>query len=232
MPYLGDYVGQLMSEITMARVQADLEAVRVAELYASHPLLRHMPVPHFRLPDVDLEIPVAIKQMEEQQPEEPVRGGPSSAALRTTLDKVVQEQMDKRGIRLTAAQKTKLASALDQKMVAVAQPAEVAVGVTPIADSLAQSVPAILNEIKGPPAPTDASAMADLGAELKTSLRTEFLKLRKPPPRLLATVTTAEIREAGPSESIVRLRLKITEQAFEWTMIESEGRSEDRLIPE
>jgi hypothetical protein len=232
MPYLGDYIGQLLSEITMARVQADLEAVRVAELYAGHPLLRHMPVPHFRLPDVDVEIPVAIKQMEERRPEEPIRGAPSATELRATLDKVLQEQLEKRAVRLTPTQKNKLSSALDQKVAAVMQPPEVAVDVTHIADNLAKSVPSLLSKIKGPAGVTEAPGMESLEAELKISLRAEFVKLRKPPPRLVATVTTAEIREAGPSESIVRFHLKITEQAFEWTMVESEGRSEDRLVPE
>ncbi len=65
MPNLGDYLGQLLSELSIARMQADLETVRLAELYAMHPLLRTMPVPHMRLPDVDLEIPVLIKASED-----------------------------------------------------------------------------------------------------------------------------------------------------------------------
>ena len=68
MPYLGDYVGHLLSEITIARVQADLEAVRMAELYANHPLLKHLPVPHFRLPTMTLDVPVVVSGMEEVKP--------------------------------------------------------------------------------------------------------------------------------------------------------------------
>ena len=64
MPYLGDYLGHLISEVTMARMQADVEAVRIAELYASHPLLRTMPVPRFRLPEVQVDIPVVINELE------------------------------------------------------------------------------------------------------------------------------------------------------------------------
>ena len=32
MPYLGDYLGQLMAEIAIARMHADLETVRLAEM--------------------------------------------------------------------------------------------------------------------------------------------------------------------------------------------------------
>src|SRR3989442_8134315 len=75
MPYLGDYLGHLLSEITTARVQADLESVRIADLYASHPLLRHMAVPRFRLPNVTIDAPVVITRMEEAPAGQPVRGG-------------------------------------------------------------------------------------------------------------------------------------------------------------
>ena len=75
MPLLGDYLGQLLSEITIARMHADLETVRLAELYATHPLLKNFPVPHVRLPDVELELPVLIKTSEEAHPGQPPRGG-------------------------------------------------------------------------------------------------------------------------------------------------------------
>ena len=65
MPYLGDYLGHLLSEITNARVQADLESVRVADLYASHPLLKHMAVPRFRLPTITIDAPVVMRNMDE-----------------------------------------------------------------------------------------------------------------------------------------------------------------------
>ena len=82
MPYLGDFLGHLLSEITMARVQADLEAVRVAELYAGHPLLKTLPVPHFRLPTLTLDVPVAVKSIDEVQPGASPRGGVALPRLR------------------------------------------------------------------------------------------------------------------------------------------------------
>jgi hypothetical protein len=44
-------------------------------------------------------------------------------------------------------------------------------------------------------------------------------------------VTTQEIREAGP-DNVTRLRLKITEDALEWTQIDLDGQTHDRLVPE
>jgi hypothetical protein len=37
----------------------------VAELYADHPLLRNMPVPRFRMPDVEIDVPVVVKDTEQ-----------------------------------------------------------------------------------------------------------------------------------------------------------------------
>ncbi len=232
MPYLGDYLGQLLSEITIASMQADLEAVRLAELYAGHPLLRHMPVPHFRLPDVEIEVPIVIKQMEEQTPETPIRGAPNVEELRKTFNEVLEKQLEKTNIRLTSDIEKKLKAALDENIAVAAQPPEVAVDVKHIADSLAKLTSRLLSSQKVAFESTGAKSVENFEAELKEAARVEFLKLRRPPPRLLALVTTGELREAGPSENLTRFRLKITEQAVEWTTIESEGQKQDRLVPE
>jgi hypothetical protein len=232
MPYLGDYLGQLLSEITMARMQADLEAVRVAEIYAGHPLLRHMPVPHFRLPDVEMDVPVVIKQMEERRLEEGSRGAPLAKDLRSSFDTVLETQLQRNNISLSPQQRKKLKSELDFQISMLEQPSEVAVDVNRIADKLSKSASQILSEVVRPGESSETQRISKLETELKNAARVEFLKLRKTPPRLHALVTTAEIREAGPSETITHLRLKISEQAVEWTTIESEGQKQDRLVPE
>jgi hypothetical protein len=220
MPYLGDYLGHLLSEITIARMQADLEAVRVAELYASHPLLRNMPVPHFRLPDVDLDVPVVIKQVEEPRADESPRGGAAIADMRKSFDKVLAANVASRGVDLAPEQKRKLKAVLDARTAALSQPAETSVDVNRVADDLAAAATAALAEPRL------------LEAELKSAARLEFLKLRKPPARLSILATTQEIRDAGPAENVTRIRLKISEQAVEWTTVESDGQTRERLVPE
>jgi hypothetical protein len=229
MPNLGDYIGHLLSEITIARMHADIETVRVAELYAGHPLLRHMPVPHFRLPNVEVDVPVVIKQMEEPRSGELPRGAPALKNMRKAFDEVLTKRLSEERIRLKPEHKKKLKSVLDKKMVSLTQPIEMAIDVNRVADELASTVSRTLTESGGP---VDPARRPKLEEKLKEEARIEFLKLRKPPTRLQALVTTAEIREAGPSEVITRLQLKITEEAVEWTTIESNGRKQDRLIPE
>lgn len=232
MPYLGDYLGQLLSEISMARMQADLETVRLAELYATHPLLRTMPVPHMRLPEVELEVPVLIKASEEPRAGESPRGGAPVADMRRKFDEVFAAHLSKAGVALSAADRRKLRAALDERLPVHGVPTETSVDVHRMADDLTSTAIRTLGEL-GPSLETPEPAIPPpLAAELKEAVRLEFLKLRTPPPRLTVLVTTAEIREAGAAETLTRLRLKVSEQGVEWTTVESEGVRRDRLVPE
>jgi hypothetical protein len=45
--------------------------------------------------------------------------------------------------------------------------------------------------------------------------------------------TSAEIRDAGTPDNIMRLKLKVSEQGVEWTRIQTDtGKDVDRLVPE
>src|SRR3954471_16358427 len=114
MPNLGDYLGQLLSEISMARAQADLESIRLAEVYASHPLLRTMPVPHVRLPEVELDIPVLVRAAEEPRAGESTRGGIPLAEVKQKFTKVFDEHLAKSTIVLSKTEHRRVAAALEE----------------------------------------------------------------------------------------------------------------------
>jgi hypothetical protein len=232
MPYLGDYLGQLLSEISMARLHADLETIRLAELYASHTLLRTLPVPHLRLPDVDLEIPVLVQTSEEPRPGESARGGLKLSTMSEKFDELLTAHMARAGIEPSAADRRILRVALEERQTQLGLPSDIAIDVNRVADDLASTALTAMQGFKGR-AKTAVSALSpSFSVELKNAARLEFLKLRQPPPRLLVSVTSAEIREAGTAENIIRIRLKVSEQGVEWTRIESEGVETDRLVPE
>lgn len=232
MPYLGDYLGQLLSEISMARMQADLETVRLAELYAAHPLLRTMPVPHVRLPEVELEIPALIKATEEPRAGESTRGGVVPAVMGQRFDQVLETQLTKAGISLSPANRETLRAALNARLSLTQQPTEVSVDVHRLADDLTSTALRVVGELQPRSETAGPTISPAIAAELKETARVEFLKLRTPPPRLTVLVTSAEIRESGTAENVTRLRLKVSEQGVEWTTIESNGIQHDRLVPE
>jgi hypothetical protein len=80
--------------------------------------------------------------------------------------------------------------------------------------------------------PDRRKLLEDGAPQLANAVRREFVKLRGAPPRLDVAVTSSEIREAGNSGNVTRLRLKISEQGVEWTTVESGGVQQDRLVPE
>lgn len=227
MPNLGDYLGHLISEVTIARMQADIEAVRVAELYSSHPLLKNMPIPHFRLPAVELDVPVVIKNLKESDSEKPPRGTPSLAESRAVFNKVLAKTLKEENIRLSSTQNRTLKKTLDRKAVSLTQPKEVSVDLNRVAKEFSSTAAKSLAS-KG----MDAETKEALENKINELARVEFLNIRKEPSRLQVLVNTSQIREAGPADIITKFRLKITEEAFEWTSVESEGKKEDRLVIE
>ena len=232
MPYLGDYLGQLLSEITIARVQADLEAMRVAEWYASHPLLKHLPVPRFRLPTVTMDVPVLIKEMEEPKPDESPRGGVSLPILHENFDRILNQHLKRHRIKISDTEKARLNRALEETITRLHQPEYVSVSTTNTADELVSTAMKILTNLEREAGVIEPEHYEKFSDELKSAVRMEFLNLRTAPPRLHVLVTTAELREAGPQELLAHLHLAISEEAVEWTVIESQGRTYNKLIPE
>ena len=57
---LADYTGYIFVEIIKAREMADLHSRRLAEVYAQDPVLQHFSVPRFKVPKMELTIPVLI----------------------------------------------------------------------------------------------------------------------------------------------------------------------------
>jgi hypothetical protein len=230
MPYLGDYLGQLMAEIAIARMQADLETVRLAEIYASHPLLKTMAVPRLRLADVDLELPVLIRQVEEPGAG-PARGGTTLGEMRRKFDDVLAARLKIAGIAMTATDSRRLKSVLDKRIRTFGAPNDREIGGHAVADELTAEAVRFLEGRPRRPA-AEPKVGPELVSELRRAAQLEFLKLRPSPPRLVALVTSAEIQAADAAESVTRFRIKLNEQGVEWTTIESDGVSRDRLVPE
>lgn len=230
MPYLGDYLGHLLAEITTARVQADLESLRVAELYASHPLLKHFPIPHVRLPTVTVDVPVVVQNVETASGAAP-RGAAPVPAMRARFAELFDASVAGTAIKLSAAQRAEIQKGFDQVASDLVASPEVGVPIGDAADRFVRVALAPLANAQGSTA-ADSTSLQSLGEKLASQARVAFLNLRETPPRLNVLVTTSELRQAGPSDLLARLHLSISEEGFEWTMIESAGTSNARLVPE
>ncbi len=240
MPNLGDYLGLLVSEATIGRMQADLEAIRIADLYASHPLLKHMPVPRFRVPDIELDVPVVIDQVENAASPQLPRGGLAAAAAKDAMAKAMASTFAKNQIELTPQLRDKVLTSLEQRASSGVGAQPFAPDVTKLAQDLAAEaanaalpLPAATKKAAGGAVRlTDEAARKrdTLQSDLANAAALEFLRVREPPPRLNTLVTSQDVRNAGAN--VVRIKLRITEQSVEWTNTDAEDKTSSKLVPE
>ncbi|MDE0370392.1 MAG: hypothetical protein OXI84_09675 [bacterium] len=242
MPKLGDFLGHLLTESTMARVRADLESVRIAELYANHPLLKHMPVPRFRLPTVRFEIPVVIRGEDAGgDAETPVMDAEEAA---DSFMGVLGRVLEVHGERLLPEESRTIR---DAAVATVREHLEltpyVAVNVTgPVNDLVKMVIRTIRPRLAGAPnGEGEPEEGADAGERRLSAIREDvrrrvmisFLRFLASPRRLEADITTNHVKEAGGSETLARIRMEVTEDGVEWaTVSDRDGEPGTRLVSE
>ena len=229
MTYLGDYLGQLMAEVTKARVSADIEAVRIAEMYAEHPLLRNMPIPRFRLPSVEIDVPVLIDRISGTQAGESPKLNPDIKDLKLAFTKSFAQVIKEQKIRLTKEQLKKISLVINKGLEQNYKPDEVAFNARVLADRLSIITAKTISRVGGI---RDTAIISGLKTKLESLSRKQFLSIKTFPPRLQVMVTSSEIREVGSKENLTVLRLKISEEAYEWTSIETEDGTKQKLVIE
>lgn len=65
MAKLNEFLGGVLSSISNARVNSDVQSIRIADEYAKSDLLKHFSVPRMRIDRVEVNIPVAIRELDE-----------------------------------------------------------------------------------------------------------------------------------------------------------------------
>jgi hypothetical protein len=66
MAKLGDFLGGILSGISDARVNSDIQSVKIADEYSKNDLLKHFAVPRMRFDKVEVNVPVAISELIEK----------------------------------------------------------------------------------------------------------------------------------------------------------------------
>jgi len=223
MPSLGDFLGQMMAEVTKARVQADLETARTAELYASHPLLQHMSVPRFRLPNVALDVPLAIETVDR-----PAAGPPTAdqlAALRASVESVIENQLKQRTLQLRPTTRNQLTTTLNGVFDKLTPGQLLAFDAVANARDIAATIEQAFR--------SDGAVVDDaLDSALRQALEAEFLKLQTPPAAVQVMVVTTQLRDISPPQTLTRMQLTITEQGVEWTQTNPSDPTSRTLTPE
>lgn len=231
MPNLGDYLGLILAEFTRARMTADVESIRIAKLYADDPMLRIMPIPHFRLPNIEMDIPVIISKMDDLGVD-PTPRVSNLPEIRKSFDAIVLKMLKSESIRITPANTKMLKAVIDVEIKKIDKPVDVSIDTHLIAEKLSKITSDSIKQFGYHTGPDGNVRNKQFNTELKQAALHEFQKFYKPLPRLHTLIKTAEIREAGPSENITRIHMKVSEEGFELIKEETEGQSHDRLVPE
>jgi hypothetical protein len=218
-PLLGDFLGTLLAELVVGRAQADAQALAVAkQLYRGDEFLRTFPVPRFRLPTVTIRVPVAVRG-----PGADVAGSGAIGAPYTPIQ-VREATLRALAVELRRANLSLPVQARDA-----------------VRGSVDRTVTGLIGRREPPGLHETAVAMADavrsaLGSEaalveseLTFAILSQLVQAKLSSPRLDVAVTAAELKEATHTMS---LDLTVREEAVEWTAIETDGKTHDRLVPE
>lgn len=240
MPRLGDLVGSLMAEFTLARVRADLEAVKLVELYRSESLLEGAPVPRFRMPDITVDLPVLMSDLEGD--------GDATGFARPSTDAVrsaIREAAATTGVSLDDAKEAELVAGIDAHFESVwqtSEPIDRAVlhsrASSRVAEALLQKrVPvgaaASPSREAGATASAPAASTKSFTKALELRLNTKAIGASGQGPRVMMAAKTSEVREVGDSSLVTRIGLTFKEDGFEVVSVERpDGSSQLRLTPE
>lgn len=231
MPKLNEYIGMLLSEMVKARVTADLETVRVAELYASHPLLKNMPLPHMRLPEIKLDIPIAIKDVDKTA--SPVYNFPK---MKEVFTGIYTAQIKKENLTITAEEK----ETLDKRIEAVIKELGSGSTLPPTVDYIAEKFTSQLTTEESQAARKTVKSKTDFTkfAKISDSIKAELIKelpkhIEIPEAGIDVIVTANELRDAVEKDKLTVINLSVTEDGYMWnTITKDDGNTENKLLPE
>ena len=225
MAKLGDFIGALLADAVQARVRADLEALKIAEAYSSHELLRHLPVPRFRLPDISVDFPVVVDELADEGQATQMFAPPARSELTT----VVRRALITTGIKLNPKEREQVYRAAFKKSEQLLEAGPQALLTSgAVAKAVADSAMAVARRALASRTP-EAPDLAPLSSTIAAEVRTMLTKRLAKSPHLRVNVASSAIKSHADNDSVLRVRLTISEDAYELVQDEDAG---VRLTPE
>lgn len=221
---LKDYLSSLVIGVNQARMMADLESARIAEIYAKDKLLKTFSVPRFRTPDIELSIPVAIGNLESENEKkyEPIDNIQFNSTTYAILKDFSQAETFNRKIstelRSVIAKETetlekRIKSDTNQKDIALQS----------LSKNLAKKYISLVDE---------KADFEKLIRKINTELTPHVQEKKAVHHKTKVIVQANELREVKP-ENIVQIKIKLSEDGMEWHNVETgDGETTMKLLPE
>lgn len=228
---LGDYIGHLLSEVTIARVKADLEAVRMAELYSSEPLLRNFPVPRVRFSNIEMSVPMRIADVKELMKDETVSKIDTPTLIRLS-ENIIAKELKSKNITLTQRENQVIKRRLKAKSDDIKNIRERGVSMDNISKNLSGEIFSSLTDLSSVKSKLTEKEITDLNRGIERKIKEELINLRHKPARIKILPLTNEVKEVEKPENLVIMKITLNEDALEISSIEDEEGKRDILVPE
>lgn len=231
---LGDYVGKLLSEISKARVQADLEALRIAELYARDPLLKNFPIPRVRLPKIEIEAPVVVTNAQEDGSVDSADDITDVKKLVSLSETVINKALKAKSITLTKDETTTLNKRLNLNLSKIRPASEDKISVDSVIRTVTDEAIINLRKINTLTTKLDVEQFKEFSTEISNGIKEEISNFRKPLDinRIKISPLTTSLKEVGNNQAITTLKMSIVEDGVEWVKLSDDDTEDNRLVPE
>lgn len=239
MAKLGDFLGGILSNINDARVNSDIQSIKIANEYSKNDLLKHFAVPRMRFDKVEVNIPIAISELVEKNQKifEPIDNKSfSSKTYQQILKSLSVRRLSKNAsntLRTTIGEQIQLAEARIKsnqvENVLEDFSKNIALKIVELADL-------IFKDSKRKNLNKDElfQLQNTIAKELQESLKDEikFSSEKKVLESIEVIVEAHKLREVNP-ENIIMIKMIVSEHGMEWVDMENiNGDVVTKLMPE
>jgi hypothetical protein len=239
MAKLSDFLGSVVSSISDARVNSDVQSLRIAEEYAKNDLLKHFSVPRMRIDKVELHIPVAVDSLstKTQRSYQSIDSSSFSIKayqqiLKSLAVPTISSEASKQLIATIADQTSILESKIKANQIENSLE-EFAKGVTLKTIKLVEGIYKENNKKRATKTEL-AKLQINTEKELQSALAEEFVLQREIEAldSVQFIVEAHKLREIKP-ENVITIKVTISEQGMEWVNMEDkDGKVVNKLMPE
>jgi len=227
---LGQLMGTLLASVAHARRISDEETTAIAEYYKSDPLLSSMSVPRIRIPELSLELPVLITGYSEGESPRMRDKVAVIGAIESVLEQRLETVKTQQRVKLLEAFRVNLQTEL-QRLSELSQK-----GSTFLREQIALAVDRSFIEaaktVRIQPVLSSPQLTA-ISRDLQQVARDVAYEALGIPPRIEASIITAEVKDQSAAGNVTRLRLVVREEGLEWDTVEqSDGTTRSSLSPE
>lgn len=226
---LKEYIGSLVAEMNNARAIADLKTKQLALAYAEDNVLKHFPVPHFRTPEVELTVPIALDQLNKADVTNALIKDKTSFTEETlkvlnthykqkTLDPAIAKRIN----TIVSTNLNTLQSRLDAG-------ADLKESLQQYGKVLAKETYAPYKELVKTRTPTETTLINNL-----TKTLTPLVTVERPTDLYNSSIIfeAAKLQQLD-AKSLIQVKIKMHESGMEWIQVENEdGSVNNKLIPE